>query len=330
MHQGTIDVRTVRALFTADEWAQLSAVRPGRLVMAAGGTWLSILGSLWLWASYPHPLIFLLSFCVIATRQHALNNLVHEAAHYSITRRKALNDWISDIFFAAPHLISTDAYRQKHLLHHRDLGDPVTDGEFKPRYVIRRSRFLKHTFLALFGFGAYVAIRSYRPAPGSPAAAPPRRHYVLVPVTNGLLASYCWWLGTPAAYLSLWLLPLFTLTIYISTLRVIAEHQPTDYALSESENLTGRMPAFTRSITAGAIERFVFGPVNFCYHYEHHLAPGIPFPHLPRLHSLLRERGFYSADDDRVCASYIGTLANLVLPREQPPGRGPRLERQAR
>ncbi len=58
--------------------------------------------------------------------------------------------------------------------------------------------------------------------------------------------------------------------------------------------------------------------MNFCYHHEHHLAPGIPFCNLPRLHCLLRARGFYAPQDDRIGDTYLGTLYRLVFPAHRP------------
>jgi len=306
------DAAAIKSLFTRDEWQNLSRVQAWPIVRAALGTWLSILGAIALWAYYPSVSAFVVAAVVIGSRQHALNNLVHEAAHYSISRRKVLNDWISDALFATPHLISTHAYRQKHALHHSGLGDAAIDTERKPRYIIRGAGFLRHTLLALCGMAAYHAAREY--APAAAAVRHPWRYYVLVPVTNGLLLAYCWWLGRPEAYPLLWLAPLLTVAMYLSTLRVIAEHQPEWYAAHGVEDFSSPFPRFTRSIPAGVLERFFFGPVNFCYHHEHHLAPGIPFPNLPQLHRLLRERGYFDANDDRIGQTYIGTLARLVFP----------------
>jgi fatty acid desaturase len=315
--EAAADPRSIQALFTREEWRDLSRVRPWPIVLAAAGTWGCIAGSFVLWAWTPNLFTFLCAFVVIATRQHALNNLVHEAAHYSITRRKALNDWISDALFAAPHFISTEGYRQKHQLHHSELGDPVLDTERMPRSLIRGAGFLRQTALALCGAQAFRAARAYAPIGG--AGRPHWRHYLLVPVTNGTLFAFCWWLGSPLAYFYLWLLPLFTLTMYIGSLRVLAEHQSDDYAAAGVEDFDRTLPAFTRSIPAGAVERFVFGPVNFCYHHEHHLAPGIPFSSLPRLHAMLKARGFYGSRDERLGETYVGTLFRLVFPRAEQP-----------
>ena len=43
----------------------------------------------------------------------------------------------------------------------------------------------------------------------------------------------------------------------------------------------------SRSVVVHPVERFLFAPHHVSYHLEHHLYPGVPFYHLPRLHRLL-------------------------------------------
>jgi fatty acid desaturase len=304
--QDYLSKEELRHLYAIDGWS---------IARAAVFTWGCIAAALWAWAYTDHWAVLAAVFVIVATRQHALHNLVHEASHYSISRNHDLNDWLSDIFFAAPHLISTDGYRQKHVLHHAHLGDPLRDTEARPRSLIRRGALLKHTALALCGYAALTTVLSYRPAIRT-SRAQTIRHALLVLGTNGVVFAYCAVLGVPLAYCYLWLLPLFTLTLYLDMLRVLAEHQPLDYAAAGVENVDGAVPAYTRSIPAGAIERFIFGPVNFCYHNEHHMLPGIPFRNLPALHRLLRGRGFYTEPDDRLGHSYLGVLARLAWPAQ--------------
>jgi fatty acid desaturase len=303
---------TVQDFLSKEELQRLYQIDRWAIVRATLFTWGLIGVSLWAWAVTRQPLVLIVGFVVIATRQHALHNLVHEASHYSISRDRALNDWISDIVFAAPHFISTEGYRRKHLLHHQHLGNPELDTEHRPWQQIRGLALLKHSILALSGYQALVAVWSYRDATASGGALP-IRFAALVALTNGAIAAYCFWLGTPWAYVYLWVLPLFTLTIYLDMLRVIAEHQTVDYAAGE-EDPAATIPAFTRSIASGALERFVFGPVNFCFHLEHHLAPGVPFARLPELNRLLSARGFFSDPDSRLGQSYLGVLSQLARP----------------
>ena len=70
--------------------------------------------------AYPSwPLAFA-AVMVIATQQHALFILSHEAAHYRLFEHRGLNDLIGRFCAAAPGL-SMCTYRVIHRLHHNHL-----------------------------------------------------------------------------------------------------------------------------------------------------------------------------------------------------------------
>jgi fatty acid desaturase len=307
-----------RDYLSPEEIRGLHGISPARIALAGVTTWALILGALALYASAPHPLLWLLAFALIGSRQLALSHLVHDACHYNVSRSKRANDWISDIFFAAPTLISTDSYRRQHLPHHAHLGDWAQDTDRRAWYNIRGLRFVYRTFWALLGLEAASTILAYAKVGAlSPEAGDQRwRRPLLVLGTQALLFAYCLWLGAPLAYLSLWVLPLFTVTMYLLTLRVIAEHQTEAYALESEEAFTRTLDApLIRTLQPGPLGRFWLGSMNFFYHHEHHLLPGVPYTQLPRLHRMLRERGYYDAHSDALGDGYGRTLMRLVFPR---------------
>src|SRR5690242_1844711 len=197
---------------TNEELRGFYLISPWRIAIDTTITWATVFGAIWLWAVTANAASYALAFFLIATRQHALNTFVHEAAHFNISRKKWWNDFLSDVLYATPHLINTDSYRGKHLEHHKHLGDHNRDQEFKARYVIRGTRFLRYSVTTLSGWGLLHAVRSYVPSL-SDRRAPRRRYVLLVALTNGLLFAYCWAVRAPWAFLTLWLLPLFTLTL---------------------------------------------------------------------------------------------------------------------
>ncbi len=296
-----------------EELQALFRTRPWHIAADTVWVWATILGVLWLWGNTRHPAAFVLAFLVVSARQHALNNFVHEASHYRISVNKARNDWLSDLFYAAPHLIITAGYRAKHLPHHTNLGHPVKDVEIKSRYVIRGTRFWRVSLRVLLGGAALDTGKAYAKT-GDAAPVNRLRHLGLVALTNGLLLGFCWWAGDPLAWLYLWVLPLFTLTSYLATLRVLAEHQPLAYALAGEETFTEPLTPLTRSIPAGLVERFFLAPVNFCYHNEHHHLPVVPYTSLPGLHRLLRERGYFDDHPEAFAPSYRRALHALIHP----------------
>lgn len=48
----------------------------------------------------------------------------------------------------------------------------------------------------------------------------------------------------------------------------------------------------TRTTKAGWIARAFVAPIRVNYHMEHHLMASVPYFKLPKMHQLLRERGY--------------------------------------
>ena len=290
--------------------------------------WLGILGALALAAGADHWLVTVLGFVVIASRQLALTHMVHDASHFRLLPNKKLNDLVSDLFFAAPVMITTQQYRAQHLEHHKHLGHARLDTDRRAWYSIRHGHFLRRSAQILLGGEALATFLSYADhgTRGNDGDAPPRqksallRRLLLVAVTHALLLVYCVWLGEAWLYFALWLLPMFTLTMYLLTLRVIAEHQTIDYAQQGRDAFEQDIAdPLIRTLQPGWLDRFLLGSLNFFYHHEHHLAPSVRYANLPRLHALLRERGYYQQYPQALGDNYFSTLRALVLPRESTP-----------
>lgn len=303
--------RDIRHYIGAAELQAFYQRNPWRYVRDGLGIWLSIFVAIAAAIRLDNILVTIVAFAVVAGRQLALNNMVHEASHYLLARDKKVNDWVSDIFFAAPHLISTEGYRDKHLPHHAHLGHPPEDDEFKARYLFRGRRFLWRSLWAVLGGTSLVTATSY--GRGVRRTGYAVRSMMLIALTNGALLAYCWALGSMWAYFYLWLLPLLTLAGYLGTLRVVAEHQPVSYSHLPREDFDSPLePPLTRSIPAGRLARFFVAPLNFCYHFEHHAFPAVPYASLPKLHRVLRERGFFEEHRESLGAGYGTVLLSLI------------------
>jgi fatty acid desaturase len=286
---------------------------PARLWRDAVGTWAAILLGLGVAARLPHPALWIGVFILISTRQLALSHLLHDAAHFNISRDKVRNDWISDIFFAAPTLISTGTYRTIHRDHHVYLGEAARDSDVRTWYTLRGWRVVRRVAFTLLGVEAVKTMASYSARGKDQSVDQTVRHLGLVAVTNLVLLAYCTLLGSILAYFVLWLLPLFTLTVLLLTLRVIAEHQSPGYAALGADAFDRDMlPPLVRTIEAGPIGRFLLGSMNFCYHHEHHLYPAVPYARLPELHRLLTERGYYETRPHELADGYGAVLRSLV------------------
>ena len=77
-----------------------------------------------------HWAVYVLSAAVIATRQHALGIIVHDATHNSVLTNRTLNDVVTDLLCGFPIGVTTNRYRHEHIPHHTD-----TNHEKKDVYV---------------------------------------------------------------------------------------------------------------------------------------------------------------------------------------------------
>jgi fatty acid desaturase len=308
----------VRGLLSREEIRGFHRVSRGPWVRDAVAVWAVILGALWLHARFPGIGVGALAFVVIASRQLALSHLVHEAAHYNLGLSHEWTDRISDWLFAGPVLITTRSYRGIHEPHHAHLGQADHDTDVRAWYLIAGWHFLIRSAKSLLGIEALDTAKSYGNRMGERGVE--WRHPLVAGATNLLLLGYCLALGIPFAWLYLWILPLNTLTVFLLILRVVAEHQPREYASRGREDFSeDLLPPLTRSIDPNPLEKFFFAPMSFCYHHEHHLFPGVPYPKLRRLHRTLRARGYYDEAPSALGSSYLRVIASLIFPGRSHP-----------
>ncbi|MEM1113479.1 MAG: fatty acid desaturase family protein [Pseudomonadota bacterium] len=311
-------------LLDAHEIKQLTSIPALRPVLDIAATWAWVLGSLALAAFYPHWLVYTISFIVIASRQLAMTHLVHDASHYRLFPSRRANDMLCDLFAAGPVLISTESYRVQHLPHHQHLGDHLKDSDQRTWYNVKGAHFWRRSLLTLIGWEAVQTFGSYMQASNSVAGKQAGGgdlawRLACAALGNGLILAWCVGLGEPWLYVWLWFLPMFTLTMYLLILRVVAEHQTLDYARQGEDRADQDFDApLVRTISGGLIGRFLLGPMNFNYHHEHHLAPGIPYANLPQLHRRLKELGYYDDKPEALEPSYLSALRKLVFPPARP------------
>jgi fatty acid desaturase len=306
---------------SAEEIRGLASPAPWRIAVDTGLIWLVVLAAFTVFHAFPQPWVFALCFVINASRQLAMTHLVHDASHYRLSKSRRLNDLLSDAFAAGPVLISTESYRLQHLPHHQYLGDVERDTDRRTWYSIKGWHFVRRTLLTLVGWEAVVTFFSYakveelRPDERAETASDLPRRLLFTALGNGLLVAWCAFLGNVWLYLWLWFLPLFTLTMYLLILRVLAEHQKVEFAARgidcPHENI---QQPLTRTLLAGPMAKFLLGPLNFHYHHEHHLAPSVPYHRLPQFHRLLLSRGYYRDHPEALGTGYFSTLFSLVFP----------------
>lgn len=266
----------------------LSQLKTLRGLAAIGFDWLVIVGMLIASLVWPFPAVWVVAGIVIASRQHALLILMHDACHYRILSNHTWNDRISNWFLAWPILVSTEGYRSNHLAHHSHLNtdqDPDwvrKDGKDDWRFPKTKWQLLLLLARDFFGGGLIDQLKAIKNLSGSKlktaksTASRWERLAFYGVIATALAVTGIWW-----QVLLLWFLPAFTLLPVILRVRSIAEH----FGVEGEQELN-----MSRNFLGPLWERLLLAPHNVGYHLDHHLYPSVPFYNLPSLHrSLLRQ-----------------------------------------
>lgn len=261
LRQLDVDLRTMSALLA--EWSCI--VITLRLAVISGDGYLYALAAL-----------------VIATRQHALFILYHDATHYHLTRRRRANDFLINAAIGVPGLVPIEFYRPLHLEHHREVGTPrdperqfLYHGQpwrFRPLGALALARQLLGDLFVLNMVRNMAAYRRTNPQPirlGKPFLAAATVWIAIVAMLVATCSKH-----TFAIVALLWFGPLLTLSVMIQKIRSMAEH-------SGGPNATPGWPDWTYSWRVGWLGRVLLWPYHINLHLQHHRSPAIPWHALP-------------------------------------------------
>jgi fatty acid desaturase/membrane-associated phospholipid phosphatase len=261
--------------------------------LALTGEWAVILLTAAAALAWWNPWTALLAALVIATRQHALFVLYHDAVHGLIARPRRLNDFVINTAVGVPLLLPVHLYRALHISHHRHLGTP-----YDPERVLlyRGQRWSYRPLPAgalamqlagdLSGWNSIVMSWRYlvEQRRGGALRLPRTRAYPELAVQFILFAAL--WAGAvllwPAIALrlaALWFIPYLTLTQMLQKVRSFAEH-------TDDEGQDDR----SCSWAPGLAGRLTIWPYNINYHREHHARPDVPWNRLPAAFPQARQR----------------------------------------
>jgi fatty acid desaturase len=266
-----------------------------------------------------HWALWVAAVIVIATRQHALAVIMHEAAHYRVFTNRRVNELISDCFCAYPLGLATQLYRKQHLEHHQ-----FTNSDRDPNWVEMSRRedwrwpkdhltcarlFLKdvgglhlHKMFLLITLWspwprvARIPVETFLDNPLTPSEQ--RRWLMFMALVTALLTVTHSWIP----FLILWSLPLLTLLGALMRMRTVAEH----LMLEGTHELNS-----TRHVDATLLERLSIAPLNSNYHIAHHLFPSVPQYNLPRLHALLMQNETFRRHAASV-KTYLGRSGGML------------------
>jgi fatty acid desaturase len=282
----------VQRLTRRSPWRATAAVLHDFAVLA-----LAIAAGLYFW---PNPIILFFSVVIIATRQHALFVIAHDAAHYLLYENRLLNEIVGRVS-AMLQGLSMCTYRVIHRMHHNNLyGELDPDTALHGGYPRGKAYLVKKLLKDLSGLTAWKTYAYFLGgAPGLNTAT----NVALRPLDdtseklrndalhdrNAVIAFHIMALilftasGYLLQYLVLWVLPLVTVVQAILRLRAIAEHGATS-------DFSSPLTAARTNLAPGWLEWLIF-PHEVNYHIEHHLYASVPHYNLPALHREMTERG---------------------------------------
>jgi fatty acid desaturase len=222
---------------------------------------------------------------VVATRQHALLVLYHDAVHGLFARNRRLNDFIVNTFVGVPCLLPVHLYRALHFSHHAHLGeacDPekllLYRGQPWDYRPLRTFPLLVQLVGDLFLWNNLAMVGRYVQALRAGTLRLPRTkaypELALQFLLAGVLVAWMWRIHPEALpkILFLWFLPFLTLTQFLQKLRSFAEHAAPEDDASRS-----------CSWEPGWLGRQFLWPYNINFHREHHLRADVPWSRLPEL-----------------------------------------------
>lgn len=201
--------------------------------------------------------------------------LMHEGVHALLSRNREANRWLA-FLVGVPVFIGASAFFVLHTRHHKYLGGPGDPDDYVNYSGDRRVVWLLHWMRLTVGLYVYICVIPFLAfRHGS------RQDRARILVEYALIAALFTAAFTLAPHAVLvwgWLVPAI-LAGHLTAIRGLAQHTLT---------LRDDPEANARTLRPGRVTAFLLMHEN--HHLEHHLFPGVPSYHLPRLHALLWPR----------------------------------------
>lgn len=247
---------------------------------------LALATPLWIWLGpgIAAPLVI-----GVGALTYKLTIILHDCAHMTLFATRRYNLLVGNLvgFFLGSDFRQ---FQAQHFLHHRTYGKALDPQgrDYLGLQATSRAEICWHLLRPLVGYNLFKLV-SFQPPAGERAvekqrAASPRRRIGFVAGTLIIQASI---LAIATAGGTVWWNALLypgaaaTVALFLSQLRGFCEHVAPVPHGDES---------FVRTHQTTLIDRlFVYG-LNFNFHVEHHLYPGVPSCHLPRLHKTYSDR----------------------------------------
>ena len=270
------------------------------------------------WPSYA------IGFIWFGLSQNGVANLMHEAAHRLLFHQGKWSDVLGHRVLAPFFLTNFELYRRRHWVHHNHIG---TEHDTKTIYTMMFggiASFLAFAARCAFGIEAVKRFANTQQENKfvKPLTGEQKKQGLLNLVTFHVLFAIALllvayggsggdWQQTiiraGLAYGVVYIYAMATMTILLSTLRSIAEHQ----IVGPADVTQGH--ASLRNMRPTLATRFLFGSYGFCEHATHHEHPTIPYYNLRQATQELAKD-----EPELACGpTYGGVIMRAVFDRVQ-------------
>ncbi len=274
----------LRGLVPRDTLKSLHEVNTLRGILSIVIEWTLIITAAYFCEKYFYWPVYIFAVIFIGARLLALGLIMHESVHYLISKNKTLNDFVAELFCAWPLFISMRSYRVKHLAHHKWLNtekdpDYVAKTDENWRFPMSVKKFIKIIFTQISGLGVFETFKVMSSKQMKVKKENPPLWYPIFRILFYVIViSSFVYFDKGMLLVKYWIIPFATWTQVANRLRRIAEHSGI-----EGKHLSMQ----TRTTKHGFLSHLLLVPKNISYHCEHHLYPGIPCYHLPKVHNEL-------------------------------------------
>lgn len=269
-------------------------------------TWFWIAVAFTIAGLWPNPLTIVLSLFILGGKQLACAIIMHDTSHYAQFKSKNANLVLGNLFGGYPIFFDVRDYRPYHLLHHSHTGsDTDPDLNLTKGYPAGKASLTRKIFRDLIGltgikllFGVImIQAELWKFNLGGKIDRVPKeerkgvlhififlRNMAAPVAVNFVMWAILWSTGNGWLY-ALWIIAYLTTYQFCLRIRSIAEHSVVPDRNDLQQN--------TRTTYANFVERMLFAPHHVNYHAEHHLLMTVPCYNLPRMHKLLKDRGYF-------------------------------------
>ena len=268
----------------------------------------------WAWIAFAFALVYffpnvitvIAALFILGGKQLACSVIMHDTGHQALFTNPKVNDFIGKWLGAYPILQDMIRYRHYHYRHHVSTGteeDPdLALIKGYPTSMVSMCRKIGRDLSGVTGIKGQIAViamhlnyLTYNLAGQVQRIIQKDRSWkeflrtafrnLSGPVlSNVILFGILWLVASPWLYL-LWIGALLTTYNFSIRIRSISEHSMVEDPTNQIRN--------TRTTYANWLERLLFAPHYVTYHLEHHMLMAVPPYNLPRMHQLLKEKGFY-------------------------------------